>query len=229
MLKITSTKRETIDAEGEIMNEQGKVSFIYSWPIIILAFLLFWPIGVFLVIKRVSVDKKAALSVGKLLNGFGIASYCIAGLGLIVCLADGFTSDDITVIVFFGVAGFVLKKLSKKLKRDAEEVKKYLSIIVNGNVRQLDAIASSTDKSYDVVKTDIQKMIQKGYLKNAYINEGTREVVLPDNNIQNQAAEEVNGTNATAKIVACQCCGANNTLFGEAGECEYCGSALISK
>lgn len=40
------------------MNEQGKISFIYSWPAIILALWLFWPVGIFLIIKRVSIDKK---------------------------------------------------------------------------------------------------------------------------------------------------------------------------
>lgn len=210
------------------MNEKGKISGWYSWPVIILALCVFWPVGIFLIIKRVSVDKKAAMVAGKLIGGIGIASYCIAGLGFIVCLSEGFGSDDIGMILFFGIAGFALQKVSRKIKREAEDVKKYLSVIVNGNERQIDAIASSMGKSYDVTKNDIQKLINKGYLKNAYINEGIREIVLPSDSIQEQVDATINSTanNVTTKIVTCPCCGANNTITGNIGECEYCGSPL---
>lgn len=210
------------------MNEKGKIGGIYSWPVIILALCIFWPIGIFLIIKRVSVDKKTAMGAGKLIGGIGIASYCIAGIGFLACLGDGFGSDDIGMILFFGIAGFALQKVSQKIKREAEDIKKYLSVIVNGNERQIDVIASSMGKSYDVAKNDIQKLISKGYLKNAYINEGTREVILPNNNIQEQVGTTTNATanNVTSKIVACPCCGANNTIMGDMGECEYCGSPL---
>lgn len=209
------------------MNEKGKISGLYSWPVIILALCIFWPVGIFLIIKRVSVDKKTAMGAGKLIGGIGIASYCIAGIGFIACLSDGFGSDDIGMILFFGIAGFALQKVSQKIKREAEDVKKYLSVIINGNERQIDVIASSMAKSYDVAKNDIQKLINKGYLKNAYINEGTREIVLP-NIIQEQSGDVTNtsSVNVETKIVACPCCGANNTIVGDMGECEYCGSPL---
>lgn len=209
------------------MNEKGKISGLYSWPVIILALCIFWPVGIFLIIKRVSVDKKTAMGAGKLIGGIGIASYCIAGIGFIACLSDGFGSDDIGMILFFGIAGFALQKVSQKIKREAEDVKKYLSVIVNGNERQIDVIASSMGKSYDVAKNDIQKLINKGYLKKAYINEGTREIVLP-NIIQEQSGDVANtsSVNVETKIIACPCCGANNTVVGDMGECEYCGSPL---
>jgi len=209
------------------VNEKGKISGLYSWPVIILALCIFWPVGIFLIIKRVSVDKKTAMGAGKLIGGIGIASYCIAGIGFIACLSDGFGSDDIGMILFFGIAGFALQKVSQKIKREAEDVKKYLSVIVNGNERQIDVIASSMGKSYDVAKNDIQKLINKGYLKNAYINEGTREIVLP-NIIQEPSGDMTNtsSVNVQTKIIACPCCGANNTVVGDMGECEYCGSPL---
>ncbi len=208
------------------MNENGKVGCLYSWPVIILALCIFWPIGIFLIVKRVSVDKKTAMGAGKLINGIAIASYCIAGIGFVACLGDGFATEDITMILFFGIAGFALQKVSQKIKKDADDVKKYLSVIVNGNEKQIDVIASSMGKSYDVAKNDIQKLINKGYLKNAYINEGTREIILPNSNVQEQIGVSTNVTNATTKIVACPCCGANNTIIGNVGECEYCGSPL---
>ena len=47
------------------MNENGKVGCLYSWPMIIIALCVFWPVGIFLIVKRVSVDKKAAMGAGK--------------------------------------------------------------------------------------------------------------------------------------------------------------------
>ena len=208
----------------------NKVSGIYSWPVIILALIFFWPLGLFLIIKRTSVDKKAAMASGKLIKGLGIASCCMAALGFLVCLSDGFDGTDVGMIVFFAAAGAALLYLANKIKKEADSVKQYLNIIVNGGERQLDSVAAATGKQYDVVKKDVQKMIDKGFLKNAYINENTREVVLPSAAPTNANAGQPIGGAAPAasqtRVVACPCCGANNTVSGALGECEYCGTPL---
>ena len=211
------------------MNENEKLGFWYSWPTIIFTLILFWPIGVFLIIKRVSKDKKTEMNSGKLINGLGIVSYCMAILGFIVFITESFAVEDIVLALFFGAAGFVLRKIAMKIKMESENIKQYLSIIINGNVRQLYAIASTTGKSYDIVYKDIKKMIEKGYLKNAYINENLKEVVLPNNTpiFQNDTNITTENTEPTqSRIISCPCCGANNTIFGGIGECEYCGSPL---
>ena len=208
----------------------NKIGGIYSWPVIILALIFFWPLGLFLIIKRTSVDKKAAMASGKLIKGLGIASCCMAALGFLVCLSDGFDGTDVGLIIFFAAAGAALLYLANKIKKEADSVKQYLNIIVNGGERQLDSVAAATGKQYDVVKKDVQKMIDKGFLKNAYINENTREVVLPSAAPTNVNAGQPIGGAAPAsvqtRVVACPCCGANNTVSGALGECEYCGTPL---
>lgn len=223
------------------MKTNGKISAWYSWPVIIIMLCIFWPVGLFLLIKRLSLDKKASLTAGKVVGILGGCCYAFAILGIIACSSSGFDSDDVGFILFFAIAGFALRRVSKKTKKEAESVKQYLAIIVNGHVRQLDSIAATTGKSYDVVRADIQKMINKGYLKNAYINEGTRELVLPDlapatptavpaANNSDYIPVQVPAVNAPAqpvgRMVSCPCCGANNTIYGASGECEYCGSPL---
>ena len=73
-------------------------------------------------------------------------------------------------------------------------------------------------------------MIDKGFLKNAYINENTREVVLPSAAPTNANAGQPISNAAPAavqtRVIACPCCGANNTVSGDIGECEYCGTPL---
>ena len=211
-------------------NKNNNLGFLYSWPVIIIALICFWPVGLFLIIKRASVDKKTAMASGKLIKGLGIASCCMAALGFLVCLSDGFDGTDVGMIIFFAAAGAALLYLANKIKKDADSVKLYLNIIVNGGERQLDSVAAATGKQYDVVKKDVQKMIDKGFLKNAYINENTREVVLPSTAPANVNMAQPTGGAAPAavqtRVIACPCCGANNTVSGALGECEYCGTPL---
>ena len=211
-------------------NKNNNLGCLYSWPVIIIALICFWPVGLFLIIKRASVDKKTAMASGKLIKGLGIASCCMAALGFLVCLSDGFDGTDVGMIIFFAAAGAALLYLANKIKKDADSVKLYLNIIVNGGERQLDSVAAATGKQYDVVKKDVQKMIDKGFLKNAYINENTREVVLPSAAPANVNVAQPTGGVAPAavqtRVIACPCCGANNTISGDIGECEYCGTPL---
>ena len=207
----------------------GKMSIWYSWPVIILALCFFWPVGLYLIIKRVSLDKTAVVknSSGKGLKVTGIVLIVLGGFGIIGSF-DPFDFGTLVIFLFFIAGGIVLMNKAKKIQAEGESIKQYLSIIVNGGVRQLDAIAATTGKSYDAVHKDVKNMIEKGFLKNAYINEGTREVVLPSSAPapQTTANATVNAAPAKTKIVACPCCGANNTIVGDTGECEYCGSPL---
>ena len=211
------------------MNDNGKVGLLYSWPVIILALCLFWPVGLYLIIKRVSLDKTVVVnnSSGKGLKITGIVLIVLGGIGIIQSF-DPFDFGSLVVFLFFIVGGIVLINKAKKIQAEGEIIKQYLSIIVNGNIRQLDVIATTTGKSYDVVRNDIKNMIDKGFLKNAYIDEGAREIVLPNTTpiTQNTVNATANVVPVQSKIVTCPCCGANNTVLGDMGECEYCGSPL---
>ena len=202
---------------------------LYSWPVIILALCIFWPVGLYLIIKRTSLDKTAVMksSSGKGLNITAIVLIVLGGFGIIGSF-DPFDFGSLVIFLFFIAGGFVLLNKAKKIKAEGETIKKYLAIIVNGGERQLDAVASATGKQYDVVKNDVQKIIDKGFLKNAYINENTREIVLASASTPNMNADTTTSTSANVqtRVVACPCCGANNTVSGNLGECEYCGSPL---
>lgn len=195
----------------------NKTFDIYSWPVIIVLLFLFWPLGLYLLYKKAQSDKKTALTASKILNLLGTILIVVGVVTLIVGIG-----------IFYLIAGIVLKKFAKNLLNSAENVKKYLAIVINGNVRQLDSIAAAVGKPYDVVKKDLQKLIDDGYFKNAYIDEAAREIVLAQ---PSSVASQTNTYGAAAsavppRVVSCPCCGANNTVVGTTGECEYCGSPL---
>ncbi len=112
---------------------KNNISALYSWPVIILALCFFWPIGLFLIIKRVSLDKTAVVksSSGK---GMKIAAIILIVLGCFGIMGsfDPFDFGSIVVFLFFIAGGAVLLNKAKKIKAEGETIKKYLSIIVNG-------------------------------------------------------------------------------------------------
>lgn len=194
---------------------ENKTFDLYSWPVIIALLILFWPVGIYLLYKKAQSDKKTALTASKILKILGN-----------VFIVVGIVTLIIVVGIFYLILGIVLKKFAKKLLASAENVKKYLAIVVNGNVRQLDSIAAAVGKPYDKVKEDLQKMIDNGYFKNAYIDESMREIVLAQPTMAMAGASFSSGVGVTTRVVTCPCCGANNTVVGATGECEYCGSPL---
>ncbi len=204
---------------------------IYSWFFIIFALIFFWPLGLFLIIKRSTLDKTIVMKnfSAKGLKIVAIILLVLGGFGIIGSI-DPFDFGSLVIFLFFIAGGIILLNRAKKIKAEGESIKKYLAIIVNGGERQLDTVASVTGKQYDVVKNDVQKMIDKGFLKNAYINEITREVVLaPAASSNVNVAQSTGGVaheTMQTRVITCHCCGANNTVSGNVGECEYCGTPL---
>ena len=228
-------------------NQDADLGGIYSWPAIIIAFIIFWPVGLYLLFKKVSLDRKAAMKAGgKGLKIAGIVLIVIASLGMIGSF-DNAGSIDVTVVVifaFFLLGGILLLLRANKISKDAKNVKKYLMIIVNSGERKIDNIASAMGKGFDDTKRDIENMISKGFLKNAYINISTREVVLPNAPVASSVASTTNVSQQTTvrptttasysrpvqapQIITCECCGANNVVTGPIGECEYCRRPLVN-
>ena len=225
------------------MYKNGKIRTWYSWPVIIIMLCVFWPVGLFLLLKRLTFNSRTAMCVGILLSILGGCAYAFAALGFIVCLSEGITSDDFVLLFFFAVFGFIFCWCGREARKESKMVKQYLTIIGDGQVRQLEIIAVAAGKPYKVVRTELQKMIRRGYFGNAFINEGTRELVLTDLTpatsdvpavsassntecIPEQASSAKAATQPVGRMVICPCCGANNTIYGPSGECEYCGSQL---
>ena len=216
--------------------------FSYSWPIIMLL-VLFWPIGIYVFVKKVSSDKDNVYSEYNRIirnksnnysnnlkeeitakNKFDLSSSKLKYIGIVLVivafigLIGGLSNDGGIITPIFGIiGGILLVNKSKKLKKEVDIVKHYFSIIIDGNIRQLDKIAYTTGKSYDTVYKDIKYLIDKDYLENAYIDESRREIIFTYTHNSSKENE--------AKVITCKCCGATNTIYGT-GECEYCGSPL---
>lgn len=209
-------------------DDNKKINPLYSWPVIIISIIVFWPLAIFLVYKRVRIDKKAGFTIGRLVRYGSYLCFFMAGIGIIACLGQGFTGQDVGMILFFLIAGVALFMFAKKLSSNAEKYKKYISIIINGNEYILDNIASAMSLPINIVKKDLKDMINNGYFQGAYINDSTNEIVLPKTSKENINETTFNNSASQdeVKVITCKCCGAQNKVTSSGAECEYCGSLL---
>ncbi len=194
-----------------------------SWGWIIFWFILFWPVGIFFLFKKLSGDKTATLKNSKTVS---IISYVLIGFGAIY-LVMTFTEDSSMFVaaLLFGGGGIWVNRVAKKMKVNGVKYKKYISLVVNQFMTQIDNIASAAGVSYDVAMVDLQKMIDTGYFAGAYINDGSREIVLAKH-VEATVAQPM-AVHTQARVAVCKSCGANNSVItGQIKECEYCGSPV---
>lgn len=191
-----------------------------SWTAIIIVLIFCWPVGIYLIYKKLNSDKTAAIKNGRVMSVFG---WILLSLGIIyfLMMITG-NKDMIGAFIIFGGSGAALLIVSKRRTKNASKYKKYISLIANKNVTSIDNIASAIPINYDTAVKDIQKMIDMGYFDNCYIDAGGRKLVDLDKQKQNDS--NIN----SVRIIKCSNCGANNRVnINAVAECEYCGSPLV--
>lgn len=203
-----------------------------SWPVIIITFIFFWPLGIYFIWKRIDLDKKSQLNLGRNLIITGLVLIGLSIIYLFAAVGDPAITvgEMISAVLLMGSSGAGLIILGKRSKKNAEKIKKYISLVVNQEVTSIEDIATAMALPYEITQKDIQKMIDKGYFAGAYINEISKEIVLPNNHKQDYKKQEyinANKPNAEMLVVTCKGCGANNkVLKGSVVECEFCGSPV---
>ena len=198
-----------------------------SWTLVIIVLVCFWPVGIFLLWRKLSADKKATMRSGKIITAIGWFLAICGGLAMLG-MDEGFdTSTFIGVIVFLG-GGVGLILLGKKMKRLAKKYKNYITIVVNQGETNIQNIANITGIPYETVKADLEIMIDKKFFSNAYIDLGKGCIVI-EHRGSYVTATGISSVRVETKFVVVQCknCSATNKVVsGSVGECEYCGSMI---
>jgi low temperature requirement protein LtrA len=168
---------------------------------------------------KLSTDRKAIFSSGKVLTIMGIILSAVGLVGLVRSFVTGAEYTGFSSIpVMMIVGGIVLMVMSRSYKNNENRYRRYISLIVNSKQIYIDNIASLMNVPINVVMEDLQKMIRAGYFSEAYLDMTTRRIVIPERSY-------AQGTRTSTVI--CSSCGASNTLvIGQQSECEYCGSPL---
>lgn len=211
----------------------------FSWGIIILLFILFFPIGIWMLVRKMSEEKANYTKNGKNLIKFGVALFGVGILCLIMGLAGQLKTKDGTInagsiimllTLFCGGGLFMAFKGNKFAKRGAK-FSRYVAIVNESKDTLIDNIAAAYPTTYESAVSDLQMMIDSGYFLKAHIDLNKRELVMPviqsTNDTDGNSVENHMKTDAKPRTDKCPNCGASNTIIpGTANECEYCGSPL---
>lgn len=201
-----------------------------SWVAIVLWFIFFWPVGVYLIWKKLSSDKAAAMKNSKVLRVIGIV-FIFFGVVMLSEIGND-AGTALFGFLFYAGGGALIIWESIKVKQSGERYKKYIDIVINQEQRTIENIASQMGLSYDQTVKGLQKMIDVGYFSGAYIDQANHEIVFPRR--QQQVAENTYVQQSSSapsqpqqKAVKCPNCGGNNIItIGRICECDFCGSPI---
>ena len=211
----------------------------YSWPVIIIAFIVFWPVGLALLILRNTGNKHSVF-----LGSTDKRKYIIAGVVLIVLAIVSFSNHSGTMGVLYLAGGIALIAYANVLVRKSQRNRMYIDLIVNNNETSLDKIASMCNVQYDTVVKELKSLITFNVLKNASIDEMNRTITInrvqPQPQPQQQLSQFVNDVTAgftsavaaeQAAPVACTCSGCGAKVVVQPGQtviCEYCDTPITA-
>lgn len=204
-----------------------------SWGIVILLLFLFWPVGLYLLYRKLTSknetilfnDMELIIPVGK---GYKFLGWFVIFMAVIIGLGSMSFGAFVPLVLVGGgliYTGFLKYKKAKIFKR-------YLAIIDNQNTI-IENIASLIPTDYEHAVKDLQEMIDKGYIPSAYIDMNRHEIIIANrkkvdmNYHAGLVYQQPVTTVPKVIVVACKSCGANNKVTeGQTCECEFCGSAV---
>lgn len=101
--------------------------------------------------------------------------------------------------------------------------KTYLPYISDSNT-SIEELAIKTQRTNELVKKDLVKLIRRRFIENAYIDLNANKLIFIDS--LDSSSESENKEN-TVETVKCVSCGADNSVeIGVDRQCEYCGSKI---
>lgn len=222
------------------MYQKPKLNFFLWWPVIIVS-MIFWPLGVTLLIIRIYKDKATALRVGQIIRGFSYVIFFLTAYILIISPLSEDTSYWSLVSTFLFLA-ITLFLISGKLMSGARRTRQYMSSIINHHERSIDTIARIVGKKPSSVVKDIAKLIDSGMLRGAIIDHSSHRIILPhDHNLvhETRTVNSSGQTNANLSAMDGQLDnmnaqgGMSGQSVGQAqaaaaqarvAQCKYCGA-----
>ena len=89
-------------------------------------------------------------------------------------------------------------------------------------------IAEMTGETVENVRKNVNRMIEKGYFVNAYIDQSGR-IVLADREKMNDVVANNDDRKDFVTITCPSCGGVNRLAKGQIGKCEFCGAYISDK
>ena len=148
-----------------------------SWFAIIIWFVFFWPIGLYLMIKRLTTDREAAVRRERRTPVLGWFLLFV-GLFFLSSYVGNRVSIAFLLALFFICGGISSLSASKRGNMEGERFRTYINAIVNHGLTYIRDIADFSQVSEKQVVKDIEKMIRMGYFDHAHIDRKRGEIYL---------------------------------------------------
>ena len=165
----------------------------------------------------------------------GIIFLLLFGLCTVVSFADAELASDGFLAFCLVVDGLCILLIyySRKRHKLNTDFKKYVSALSDDPTGSILNLANAMGTSEDVISVNLNKMIEKKYFSNAYIDKRKNCIVLYNQGetmgVASTAGNVSSFTGASQGMVTvcCKGCGGVNAIpKGQSAECEYCGSLL---
>lgn len=139
-------------------------------------------------------------------------------------LCNGFLIGGIFALGI-GVACLLSHRRSSRLLAD---FRKYNAILASDPVKTIYRIAEMTGETAETVRIKVNRMIEKNYFVNAYIDQSSK-IVLADRDQMNQVVGNNDGRKDFVTIACPSCGGVNRLVKGQVCKCEFCGAYISDK
>lgn len=225
---------------------ESKIKNTSSWLVILVFVFFVWPLGLYLMYRKVKKDKIASLRNSQWLHNIGIiwTGMGVFSLGSLVVegTQDVFWPAVAMVFFIFVVGGIAMLKSSGKLREQGIMYKQYIEVVVNQGIRNISQIAEQVGKNRELVIKQLQQMIDVGFFKNAQMDLSADEIILTGIQKQKYSLQEEKKnvkqetvqtnqkpveTPVQQRVLVCDGCGAKNVVtVNRICYCEYCDSPL---
>lgn len=169
------------------------------------------------------------VGIGQLLLGCAILLFF--GFCTYVAIKETFSSQGPDALIFiicfaFDILGIWLVVLSGKRRKLVKLFREYAPVLFHSPDGSIAAIAATLGTAQYKVRGNLEKMIKKHLLRNAYIDRKANRIVIEGMRNAKAAADSAAGASEMA-AVRCPACGAGNAVVkGKVGRCDYCGSVI---
>lgn len=192
-----------------------------NWPLILVLCCTLFPLGIWLMVKKILAEPYRLTANGKVVRTFG---FVLIGMVAFLFLAPltGAVSEEAAAIesetyVGAGVmlaGGVVAVWQGARLTQRGRRFTRYEAMIRTEGERSLARLAAG-HTTEEIAAVDLQIMIDRGLLPGGYVDRKARRLVLPE------------APAAPKRAVTCpHCGGVTHVAEGIAATCDYCGSPL---
>ncbi len=193
-----------------------------SWTTIGIWLIFFFPVGIPLLVKKVTSEKDRYIQNGNSIKKVGIGILCFTVISIILYTAGELqlTEDSnqitvmITMFIILPACGLFCMYKGKQISARGKRYEDLIPYLALNPYQNLDILASELKIPLQTVIADLKYLIQVGYISNVYIDMANHRLCIKQ-------------INPEIFTVTCPHCGGKNDItLNITAKCEYCDSPI---